>query len=65
VPQRERQAERAFSLPPSSEVLSIAERTDLTAHSVEPILQRELKHKGMAAGDGSYSAELIAYIEIK
>ena len=27
-------------------------------------LQRELKHKGAANGDGSYSAELIGYVEI-
>jgi len=31
---------------------------------VEPTLQRELKHKGAANGDGSYSAELIGYVEI-
>jgi hypothetical protein len=31
---------------------------------VEPTLQRELKNKGAANGDGSYSAELIGYVEI-
>jgi acetoin utilization deacetylase AcuC-like enzyme len=31
---------------------------------LEPTLQRELKHKGTANGDGSYSAELIGYVEI-
>jgi len=36
----------------------------LFATAVEPKLQRELKHKGAANGDGSYSAELIGYVEV-
>ena len=31
---------------------------------VEPTLLRELKHKGVTNGDGSYLAELIGYIEL-
>ncbi|GEM_PF-6596573 len=38
--------------------------TPLFTHAVEPTLQRELKHKAAANGDGSYSAELIGYVEI-
>ncbi len=41
-----------------------ASQLDLFSRAVEPTLQRELKHKGAADGDGSYSAELIGYIEI-
>jgi SNF2 family DNA or RNA helicase len=40
------------------------ERVDLFTHTVEPTLQRELRHKGAANGDGSYAAELIGYVEI-
>lgn len=40
------------------------ERIELFARAIEPTLQRELKHKGAATGDGSYSAELIGYVEI-
>ena len=40
------------------------ERLKLFANVIEPTLQRELKHKGLATGDGSYSAELIGYVEI-
>jgi len=40
------------------------QRLSLFASAVEPTLQRELKHKGAATGDGSYSAELIGYVEI-
>ena len=45
-------------------VLSTEERIQLFAQHVEPTLQRELKHKGAAAGESSYSAELIGYIEL-
>ncbi|HUR42190.1 MAG TPA: SNF2-related protein [Verrucomicrobiae bacterium] len=65
APQRERHADRAFALLPGSEAFSISERLGLAVHSAEPMLQRELKHKGMALGDGSYSAELIGYVEIR
>lgn len=40
------------------------QRLELFSRAVEPTLQRELKHKGAANGDGSYSAELIGYVEI-
>jgi hypothetical protein len=40
------------------------QRTELFSTAVEATLQRELKHKGAANGDGSYSAELIGYVEI-
>jgi len=44
--------------------LDSEQRLELFTHMVEPTLQRELKHKGAANGDGSYSAELIGYVEI-
>jgi hypothetical protein len=40
------------------------ERLELFTRLVEPALQRELKHSGTASGEGSYSAELIGYVEI-
>ena len=40
------------------------QRIEFFTRVVEPTLQRELKHKGAANGDGSYSAELIGYVEI-
>lgn len=63
VPAAERQVEavlRAKTLPP---IMSIEQRLELFHRHVEPTLQRELKHKGAASGDGSYSAELIGYVE--
>ena len=44
--------------------MTTQERLDAFGSIVEPTLQRELKHKGAAAGEGSYSAELVGYVEI-
>ena len=63
MPAVERQIEtvlRSKSLPP---IMDIEQRLEFFYQHVEPTLHRELKHKGTAIGDGSYSAELIAYIE--
>lgn len=63
IPAAERQVEavlRAKTLPP---IMSVEQRLELFQRHVEPTLQRELKHKGAASGDGSYSAELIGYVE--
>ena len=43
---------------------SAEQRIEFFGREIEPTLQRELKHKGTANGDGSYSAELIGYLEI-
>ena len=64
VPTVERQAERYLHAPMTSPRFAPEERIELFARAIEPTLQRELKHKGAATGDGSYSAELIGYVEI-
>ena len=63
VPAAERQADQYLSASPAAPVFSPAERSNLFAVAVEPTLQRELKHKGAANGEGSYSASLIGYVE--
>ena len=63
-PSIERQADVILRRNGKRPVLSIEERLDLFHRHVEPTLQRELKHKGAAGGDGSYSAELICYVEL-
>jgi hypothetical protein len=50
--------------PTTTPKFSPEQRLDIFSRVVEPTLQRELKHKGAANGDGSYSAELIGYVEI-
>jgi hypothetical protein len=64
LPAVERQYEKHLRASPSQPVFQPEQRLELFNQIVEPILQRELKHKGAANGDGSYSAELIGYVEI-
>lgn len=64
VPAVERQCERYLSSPAATPTFSADDRLELFNKAVEPTLQRELKHKGAANGDGSYSAELVGYVEI-
>mgnify|MGYP001019863773 CR=1 FL=1 len=63
-PKVERQAEQYLQAPITSSRFAPEQRQELFAQAVEPTLQRELKHKGAANGDGSYSTELIGYVEI-
>lgn len=64
VPAVERLYDQSLQAAPAGPVFQPEERLELFARAVEPTLQRELKHRGAANGDGSYSAELIGYIEI-
>jgi superfamily II DNA or RNA helicase len=64
VPAVERQCDRYLQAPPALPKIAADLRIEIFARSVEPTLQRELKHKGAANGDGSYAAELIGYVEI-
>lgn len=64
VPAIERLCEKYFQAQSAVPTLRLEQRLDLFRLAVEPTLQRELKHKGSANGNGSYSAELIGYVEI-
>lgn len=65
VPAVERKCEQYLQAPVGSPTFSKDQRYELVSRIVEPALQRELRHKGAANGDGSYAAELIAYAEIE
>lgn len=64
VPAIERQVHHCLRAPAAAAKLSPDDRLILFARIVEPTLQRELKHKGTANGDRSYSADLVGYVEI-
>jgi hypothetical protein len=64
MPAVERLYEKYLQAPPATPLFRHEQRSDLFARAIEPILQRELKHKGAMNSDAGYSAELIAYIEI-
>ena len=63
-PSVERQVDRYFRASQSEPHFSAEQRIEFFEREVEPTLQRELKHKGTENRDGSYSAELIGYLEI-
>jgi SNF2 family DNA or RNA helicase len=63
IPAAERQIAlllQGNTVPP---VMDVDQRVKFFHQYVEPTLQRELRHKGTASGEGSYSAELIGYVE--
>lgn len=64
VPSIERQGDRYLRAPIASPALTTDQRLDVFHRVVEPTLLRELKHKSDSHGDGSYSAELVGYVEI-
>ena len=64
IPAIERLCEKYFQAQSAIPILRPEQRIDLFARAVEPTLQRELKQKCSANGNGSYSAELIGYVEI-
>lgn len=63
-PAVERQCDRYLQAPEAPPIFSPEQRLEIFARAVDPTLQRELKHKGAANGDGSYSAELVGCVEI-
>lgn len=63
-PAVERRCDSYLHAPAASPSFEPEQRADLIGRAVEPTLQRELKQKGAMNGDGSYSSELIGYVEI-
>ncbi|KAA6461885.1 DEAD/DEAH box helicase [Acidobacteria bacterium AB60] len=64
VPSVERQAQHYLRAPAAAPILGPEERLKLFKRVLEPTLERELKHKGGAYGDGSYAADLVGYVEV-
>ncbi|MGY4349734.1 SNF2 family DNA or RNA helicase [Bradyrhizobium sp. GM7.3] len=65
APAAERQADRYLHATPAAPVFTLDQRHQLFQAAVEPTLQREVRHRGAANGEGSYSATLIGYVEAK
>jgi superfamily II DNA or RNA helicase len=64
LPAIERQADQYFGAAVGQPAFSAETRIELFYKLVEPCLQREPRHKFHTNGDGSYSAELIGYVEV-
>jgi SNF2 family DNA or RNA helicase len=60
----EREIEHLFAKQASKPLLSPSERDKILKSDLEPMLQRELLHKGIVSAQGSYSSKLISWIEI-
>lgn len=64
VPSIEKRHTALFHRLPSHSVLSMEERNHLLKSVFEPMLQRELQHRGIASETGGYSVELIGWVEV-
>ena len=62
VPAWERQVDRMFQLPPSPAPRQADE--GMLSQIVEPTLQRELVHRGIASEQRGYEARLIGWVEV-
>ena len=64
VPAVERSCDRYLQSTAAQPRMTTEQRQQLFSQYVESTLQRDLRHKGTANGEGGYSAELIGYVEI-
>ncbi len=64
VPQAERNNDRFFSLSPVASDMMPAKRLEMLHRIIEPTLQRELRHRGVITDEGSFTAELLTWVEL-
>jgi hypothetical protein len=64
LPLLEKRYAEVFSLRPRQAGLDNQERKRLLDSSIEPALQRELSHRGLAQQTGGLSAELLTWVEV-
>jgi len=64
IPTVEKQYQRCFSASSDQPIFTEEVRLRLMAEFIEPTLQRELRHRGIASPDKGYSADLIGWIEM-
>jgi SNF2 family DNA or RNA helicase len=64
IPSIERQVQETFRRREAAPSLSSAERARIFSEIVEPTLERELKMKGVLSENGSFTADLIGFLEV-
>jgi hypothetical protein len=64
MPPWERQLDRHLQGVAKASHWTEGERLDRLREQIEPALDRELDQRGVLSGDGAYTAELIAWIEL-
>ena len=60
----EREGLSVFKRQPGKAWLSVEQRREMLSNNLEPMLQRELHHRGLIPKDGGYSSKLIGWIEV-
>ena len=63
-PELEREASKLFDLQPARPSSTLESRQKLLRDALEPMLQRELHHRGLIPKDGGYSTKLIGWVEL-
>jgi hypothetical protein len=64
APSLEKSYGDAFRAAPAPSLLEPASRSDLLGNAIEPMLVREINHRGLASPDGGYSSKLLAWVEV-
>ena len=64
APAIEKRVTESFHARSGATHLSYAERAKLLETAIEPALQRELQHRGIASVERSYASKLLAWIEL-
>ena len=64
VPTLERKGIDLLRRQPGPATLSLGQRRELLHDVIEPMVQRELNHRGLVPENGGYSAKLIGWVEI-
>ncbi|WP_437203382.1 DEAD/DEAH box helicase [Planctomicrobium sp. SH664] len=62
IPSWEKQADRLFQLEPSP--ASAVAQIDLLTETLEPMIQRELVHRGVLGENRGYNAKLVGWVEV-
>jgi len=64
IPSIEKQFQNCFSAAPGKPVCQPKERKRILGEIIEPMLRRELSHRGISGPEKSYSTELLAWVEL-
>ena len=64
IPQLDHQGMDLLKRPPGQSGMSTEQRQELLHDTLEPMIQRELHHRGLIPEDGGYSSKLIAWVEV-
>jgi hypothetical protein len=64
VPKLERKGVDLLKRQPGQSKLSTEQRREILRDTLEPMIQRELHHRGLIPEDGGYSSKLIGWVEV-